>query len=138
MADFIAVYGSLRRGQRAEVLTQKMEFVGEGRINASLFALGWYPGAKFGTGRETAVDVFRLPKSPPLREAILHGLHQYEGYSPMHPDESLFVPKEVQVNFPSGEGLKALCYEYNPPVNRAPLVENGDWNEYVRVPCATN
>lgn len=133
MANYIAVYGSLRRGMQADHKMSRMEFVGQGRINASLFALGWYPGVKLDTGHSTVVDVFRLSKDERMREAILWDLDGYEGFNPQHPEGSLFVRKTVKVEMNASLDditLKAYVYEYNYPVNRAPLVENGDWNDF--------
>ena len=126
MVDFVAVYGSLRRGMQAECKMQRLEFVGVDYLDASLYALGWYPGIKLNTGFGvgTVVEVYKLPKDERLREAILFDLDGYEGYSPDAPANSLFVRKVVET---LGDRLKVYAYEYNYPVNRAPLVENGDW-----------
>ena len=135
MADYVAVYGSLRRGQQAESKMARMEFVGRGVISASLYALGWYPGIKFdGKGNFTIVEVFKLPKAEQLRGAILYDLDGYEGYNERNPAGSLFVRRQTLVAMGEGEQeLLSYVYEYNYPVNRAPLVENGDWNDYKRV-----
>lgn len=128
MADYVAVYGSLRRGMQAESKMQRMEFVGQGEIHANLYALGWYPGIKIATGpaedAKTVVDIFKLPEAEQLRKAILWDLDGYEGYSPEAPQNSLFVRKEMVAK---GPNLLCYVYEYNYPVNRAPLVEGGDW-----------
>lgn len=135
MADYVAVYGSLRRGQQAESKMARMEFVGRGVISASLYALGWYPGIKFdGNGNFTIVEVFKLPDAEQLRKAILYDLDGYEGYNERNPSGSLFVRRQTLVAMGEGqEELLSYVYEYNYPVNRAPLVENGDWNDYKRV-----
>lgn len=126
--DYVAVYGSLRRGMQAASKMERMEFVGQGVINASLFALGWYPGVKLGTDHKTLVDVFHLPEDDLLRRRILFDLDGYEGYSPEAPENSLFVRKVVTVD---GLDVKAFVYEYNLPTNR-PLVENGDWTVFTK------
>jgi gamma-glutamylcyclotransferase (GGCT)/AIG2-like uncharacterized protein YtfP len=129
MADYIAVYGSLRRGMQAESKMQRMEFVGQGFIGASLFALGWYPGIKFdGAGNTVVVDVFKLSENQQMREAILCDLDNYEGYSERSLENSLFIRRVTLVALPKGEEILAYTYEYNHPVNRAPLVKDGDWN----------
>lgn len=137
MADYIAVYGSLRRGMQAATKMDRIEFVGQGAINASLYALGWYPGIKLDdTGNVTVVDVFKLPEAPRLREAILFDLDTYEGYNPKYPEGSLFVRKTVNLAVPvlpfnrESKHPPVYVYEYNCPTNRAPIVENGDWVEF--------
>lgn len=130
--DYVAVYGSLRRGQITDHKMGRMEFVGSGTIDASLFALGWYPGVKLGSGETTVVDVFKLPEDHNLREAILYDLDGYEGYREKDPLNSLFVRKVVLVESGDFEDEPLLCYvyEYNYPVNRAPHIASGDWNDY--------
>lgn len=141
MVDYIAVYGSLRKNQQAahkmHKLEYRLDFIGEGLVDGSLFDLGWYPGIKLGTGLRTVVDVFKLPQEQHLREIIFLDLDTYEGYREKDPLNSLFVRKVAKLlekdgNHPSG--LDVLIYEYNYPTNRAPLVANGDWNDYRSVP----
>lgn len=129
MAKYVAVYGSLRKGMQAENKMARMEFVGSGVIDAALYALGWYPGIKLGTqeGGSVVVDVFKFPDDDKMKASILFDLDGYEGFSPDHPENSLFVRKTVPVK---GLDVLAFVYEYNYPVNRAPLVESGDWVEY--------
>lgn len=130
MADYIAVYGSLRRGMQAASKMERMEFVGQGTINASLYALGWYPGVKLGEG-VTVVDVFKLSANKRLREAILYDLDGYEGYSEKNREGSLFIRTQTLVALEGREQeILAYVYEYNYPVNQAPLVKNGDWYEF--------
>jgi gamma-glutamylcyclotransferase (GGCT)/AIG2-like uncharacterized protein YtfP len=131
MANYVAVYGSLRRGMQAESKMARMEFVGEGRLCASLYAIGWYPGIKFeDNSNTTVVEVFKLSEDPSMREAILHDLDGYEGYSPRQPEHSLFVRRKALVKMEDDSELTCFVYEYNRPVNGVPLVENGDWNEF--------
>lgn len=131
MADYVAVYGSLRRGMQAETKMQRMEFVDQGVLQASLYALGWYPGIKFEDNKNTTVvEVYKVPEDARLREAILFDLDGYEGYSPKNPEGSLFVRRTAVVKMDDETDLTCYVYEYNYPVNRAPLVESGDWNEY--------
>jgi gamma-glutamylcyclotransferase (GGCT)/AIG2-like uncharacterized protein YtfP len=113
---------------QAECKMQKMEFVGKGVISASLYALGWYPGIKFdGGGNFTIVDVFKVSQDPSMRAAILYDLDNYEGYSEQNPKNSLFVRTQTLVALEDGTEILAYVYVYNYPVNRAPLVTDGDW-----------
>lgn len=134
MTDYVAVYGSLRKGMQAESKMARMEFVGRGVIGASLYALGWYPGIKFeGKGNVTVVEVFKLPEAEQLRKAILYDLDGYEGYNERNSEGSLFVRRQTLVAMGEGEQeLLTYVYEYNYPINRAPLVESGDWTDYAK------
>jgi gamma-glutamylcyclotransferase (GGCT)/AIG2-like uncharacterized protein YtfP len=139
VADYVAVYGSLRQGQAAETKMQRLEFVGEGLLYASLYALGWYPGIKFeDNSNTTVVEIYKLPEDARLREAILFDLDGYEGYNERDPQGSLFTRKTALVQkSESDEDFTCYVYEYNYPVNRAPLVEGGDWNHAYNIAPAT-
>lgn len=133
-ADYVAVYGSLRKGMQADSKMERLQFVSNGVAMASLYALGWYPGIKFeDNNNKTVVEVYKLPDAPLLREAILRDLDGYEGYNPRNPEGSLFVRRTALVLCGESEAeLTCYVYEYNHNTNRAPVVENGDWTTYAR------
>jgi gamma-glutamylcyclotransferase (GGCT)/AIG2-like uncharacterized protein YtfP len=138
MADYVAVYGSLRKGMQAESKMERLEFVSQGVLYATLYALGWYPGIKFeANSNTTVVEVFKLPEAPLLREAILRDLDNYEGYNERNPQGSLFTRQTALVQFDEPFGREDFCYvyEYNHPTNRAPIVTDGDWLAYNTAPA---
>lgn len=132
-SKYLAVYGSLRRGQRAERMMNvpALSYVGTDRIPAKLYALGWYPGIELTTDPDytTVVDVYEV-----LDENGLQHLHNYEGYSKDDPEGSLFI---LRTNVPLLDSNKeAMCYEYNfgRRNNARPdnlLVKHGDWSRYL-------
>ncbi|HEY4208163.1 MAG TPA: gamma-glutamylcyclotransferase family protein, partial [Puia sp.] len=81
MADYLFVYGTLRRNydlKLKEKVMQHMEYVGQGKIGASLYDIGRYPGAiRDGKGTEVIGDLFLL--TDPGR--VLKVLDRYEGLS---------------------------------------------------------
>ncbi len=120
---------------QAESKMERLEFVSQGVLYATLYALGWYPGIKFEANKNTTVvEIYKLPEAPALRAAILYDLDNYEGYDPKHPKNSLFIRRTALVKGPNDEEFTCYTYEYNHPVNRAPLVENGDWCAYNPMP----
>jgi gamma-glutamylcyclotransferase (GGCT)/AIG2-like uncharacterized protein YtfP len=129
---YLAVYGSLRRGQRANNMmdTPALTFVGEGFISAKLYALGWYPGIALSNDPDaiTKVDVYEV-----LDENGLNHLHRYEGYVKDHPEQSLFI---LRNNVPLlDDDKEVMCYEYNfGKSNERPdhlIVKHGDWSRYL-------
>ncbi len=136
VVDYVAVYGSLRRGMQAESKMERLEFVSQGVLYATLYALGWYPGIKFeANGNKTVVEVYKLPDAPLLREAILRDLDNYEGYNERNPQGSLFTRQTALVACGKGETeFTCYVYEYNHPTNRAPIVTDGDWCAYNTAP----
>jgi gamma-glutamylcyclotransferase (GGCT)/AIG2-like uncharacterized protein YtfP len=109
-------------------MMQDTKHVGRGIIDASLYALGWYPGIKFNAaGNTVVVDVHELPEE---RTAILGRLDGYEGYNEHIPEGSLFIRRQTLVALEDGREVLAYVYEYNHAVNPDTKVENGDWNAY--------
>lgn len=128
--DFLFVYGSLRRGERADLSPRLgAKYMGEAEINGLLYGVAWYPGVKLldfpdkFTGEIPTVkgDVFQL-----LDDDIITLLDAYEGY----PD--LFGRSEVTAK----GGQKVWVYTYNGDVWPESLVPSGDWK--IGVPMTLN
>jgi gamma-glutamylcyclotransferase (GGCT)/AIG2-like uncharacterized protein YtfP len=126
--DFIIVYGTLRRGQRADLQKQSHNFgvsyVGNDRINGKLYHLGAYPGVK----------LFRHSFDPNLpmvsgevfyikETALVAIMDAYEGYDADNPSAGLYDRQEVETE----NGRKVWVYTYNYPVTPDQLIESGDW-----------
>lgn len=123
VGDLIAVYGTLRMGERAESIVNKGDnYVGEDKINGAIFSLGGFPGLKVkGTGFSpalptVAVDVFSIPS-----EEVATRLDHYEGYPSFY--------NRVQVK--TEAGLTAWTYIYGSRVYPEQLIESGDWKTRV-------
>lgn len=132
--DFIFVYGTLRRGQRADLQKQAhnfgVTFCGEDRINGLLYHLGAYPGiklmnevvAKSGTFYPdlpmVAGELFRIRET-----AMVALMDAYEGYDADNPSAGLYNRHEVTTE----KGRTVWVYTYNYPVTSDQLIESGDW-----------
>ena len=112
-SDLLFVYGTLRRGFALHHHLKRMgaEFVATGRVQAKLFDLGKFPGARKSTqpGRIIEGEVYRL------RHAgnALKVLDQVEGFSPRTPEKSLFQRATTDIFLPNGERLVAWIYWLN-------------------------
>jgi len=64
MPDYLFVYGTLRRDYDLKLknkVSHLLQYAGQGKIRASLYDLGRYPGAvKDGKGAEVIGDLFLL------------------------------------------------------------------------------
>lgn len=124
--DHLFVYGSLRRGEAAD-LSQKpgAEFVQSDTINGLLYAVSWYPGAKVQPGcYDTTLphivgDVFKV-----IDEGLPPILDAYEGYP------TLFDRVETV----TAGGIITWVYVYNHDVDDSRLVDDGDWLNRPRMP----
>lgn len=119
VGDNLFVYGSLRRGEAAD-LSEKpgASFLKPDSINGLLYTVSWYPGAKVEPGCYDASlpsikgDVFSLDD-----DQISHLLDAYEGYP------TLFDRVETV----TASGLIVWVYTYNAPLPDDNLVPDGDW-----------
>jgi gamma-glutamylcyclotransferase (GGCT)/AIG2-like uncharacterized protein YtfP len=132
VSDRVFFYGTLMAGfarrRRAEIDNQ-LTYLGRGSINAALFDLGIYPAAVPASEGRVWGEVYEVRNVP----AVLSALDEIEGYSPDHPDRSLYVRSEVGVALPDGTNTTAWVYFYNAPLGQAPRIPSGDYFEYIKV-----
>jgi gamma-glutamylcyclotransferase (GGCT)/AIG2-like uncharacterized protein YtfP len=110
--DLLFVYGTLRRGFRLHHHLKRLgaKFVGNAAVQAELFDLGEFPGARASTkpGKTVAGELYRLHKvvnSLPV-------LDQVEGFWPRNPEKGLFQRGTTEVTLPNGERCVAWIYWY--------------------------
>lgn len=112
MKEYLFVYGTLRKDYDLKLkkkVSDHLQYVGQGKVGASLYDIGRYPGAiRSSAGDEVIGDVF-LVTDP---ERVLKVLDKYEGiYSDGRPSE--FVRKRNRVRMRSGKEVNAWVYWYN-------------------------
>ena len=111
--DFLFVYGTLRRGfaLHHHLVRMGAEFVGPGVVQAELFDLGKFPGARKSTrpGRVVAGEVYRLRQA----EKAVKVLDHMEGFSPQTAEKSLFQRATTEVVLPNGKRRVAWIYWLN-------------------------
>lgn len=128
-SEFVFVYGTLRRGERAErMLDAKSgasEYLHQDYINGRMYHLGGYPGVKTDTydkfdpsGPKVLGEVY-LVKSP----SIITILDHYEGYRPDDPSNGLYNKIQVRTK----KGRTVWVYTYNDRVTDEQFIETGDW-----------
>jgi gamma-glutamylcyclotransferase (GGCT)/AIG2-like uncharacterized protein YtfP len=108
--DFLFVYGTLRRGFPLHHHLRRMgaEFVAAGKVQAELFDLGKFPGARKSTkpGKTVEGELYRLHGTA----NALKVLDQVEGFSPRNPEKSLFQRATTEVVLPNKERRLAWVY----------------------------
>lgn len=127
--DFVFVYGTLRRGERADLAKQAHNFsvdhIGRDRVNGRLYHLGSFPGVKLEPLAEFQSDkpiivgeVFRIQNT-----SVTAILDAYEGYDSDAPERGLYNRRTVETE----KGRTVWIYTYNHPVIEAQRIESGDW-----------
>ena len=114
--DFLFVYGTLRRGLALHHHLRRVgaEFVATGEVQAELYELGRFPGARKSTkrGKVLSGEVYRLRQA----EKALKVLDYIEGFSPQTAEKSLFQRATTEVVLPNGERRVAWIYWLNESV----------------------
>lgn len=119
---FIALYGSLRRGQRPHVdlgLDRLLRMVGPCTLKGTLHDFGDWPGLVEGEGRVHA-ELYEV-----MSPDALHTLDGYEACDPASPERGLFIRRLVPLVEP--ETVSAFVYFYNRDPATAPVISCGDW-----------
>jgi gamma-glutamylcyclotransferase (GGCT)/AIG2-like uncharacterized protein YtfP len=132
--DLLFVYGTLRRGFTLHHHLRRMgaEFVATGKVQAELYDLGKFLGARKSTkpGKVLAGEVYRLRQA----EKALKVLDHVEGFSPQTAEKSLFQRATTEVVLPNGKRRLAWIYWLNerasarrrvPPVDARALKPGG-------------
>jgi gamma-glutamylcyclotransferase (GGCT)/AIG2-like uncharacterized protein YtfP len=129
--QLVFFYGTLMAGfdrrQRAGI-DDKLAYLGRGLVRAALFDLGLYPAAIPAPDRHVWGEIYEVTDP----EAVLPALDEIEGYTPEHPDNSLYIRSEVEVTLPAGGRSRAWIYFYNAPLGQAPRISSGDYLDYIR------
>jgi gamma-glutamylcyclotransferase (GGCT)/AIG2-like uncharacterized protein YtfP len=114
--------------RRRAGIDSKLIYVGRGSIRAALFDLGIYPAAVPAPDGRVWGEVYETSDI----NTVLVALDQIEGFTPDHPDRSLYVRGEADVLLPDGSHANAWVYFYNAPLGQAPQIPSGDYLEHVK------
>lgn len=114
------IYGTLRRGGRAENLMQDAEYLTDGYVRGRLIHIDQYPGLLLdgNTGGRVIGELYAVD---PI---LLKELDRYEGCfeSPPH-----YLRQSIQVTLDSGEEQVADTYVFQLPQPHHEIIQSGDW-----------
>jgi gamma-glutamylcyclotransferase (GGCT)/AIG2-like uncharacterized protein YtfP len=133
MSDYLFVYGTLRKnakrraaGKRCyQLLQQHASLVGQGRLQAKLYLVDYYPGAVASNNPKWQVtgEVYQL-KQPVL---LLAELDQYEECGPGFASPTEYLRLKQQVTVENSEKISAWVYCYNHPTDGLQQIKSGDF-----------
>jgi gamma-glutamylcyclotransferase (GGCT)/AIG2-like uncharacterized protein YtfP len=131
VTNLVFFYGTLMAGfdrRRQAGIDSKLTYIGRGSIRAALFDLGIYPAAVPAPDGRVWGEVYEASDLDPVLAALDH----IEGFTPDHPDRSLYIRGETDVMLPDGTQARAWVYFYNAPLGQAPRIPSGDYLEHVK------
>lgn len=126
--DLVAVYGTLRRGERNHHLIEAAAFLGMGMLRGALYDVPRtpyrayaYPALVGAPPLLVVVEIYRLGGL-----AVLERLDALERYNPADEAGSQYIRRRLDVV--DGPVPAALAYLYHgDPAELGQLIESGDW-----------
>tara|TARA_R110002126_G_scaffold146224_9_gene292132 strand:+ start:3460 stop:3882 length:423 start_codon:yes stop_codon:yes gene_type:complete len=133
MPEYLFVYGTLRQcaqrraaGNRCyQLLQQHASLLGQGRLQAKLYLVDYYPGAVPSTDVTDQVSGELYLLSQP--EFVLPLLDKYEECGPGFAQPQEYRREQQSVIMENGDTVIAWVYVYNRSTDRLRLIKGGDF-----------
>lgn len=132
MAEFIFVYGTLRRGVNTKMnklLLRYGDYLSEGEAQGKLYSLDGYPGMIASCDKKDTVfgEIYKISNSK-----LLVLLDEYEECSENFPLPHEYVRKQLPVKLIDETQLDAWIYLFNRDVANLKVIKSGDYVKHLK------
>ena len=126
MTDYLFVYGTLTKNNKPnfELMINKMEYVGRGKIRGKLYDLGEYPGVIEHQDGYVFGEIYRINDSKTLSM-----IDKYEDFDKSNPEKSLYLRKIIDATLEDGTETKVYAYLYNQSIKNMKEIPTGIWKQ---------
>jgi gamma-glutamylcyclotransferase (GGCT)/AIG2-like uncharacterized protein YtfP len=129
--EYLFVYGTLRKDydlKPKNKVAEDLQYVGQGKVGASMYDIGRYPGAvRSAAGDEVIGDVF-LVIDP---ERVLKILDRYEGIR-VDGGPSEFVRRRSRIRLRNGKEVMAWVYWYTFDLSKKVKIKHKNYLNYLK------
>lgn len=125
--ELIAVYGSLRRGGKANILMSGCTYIAQDCLAGRLYDMGGFPAARINAAGFAPVvcDIYQLPSNVAQRAKIITKIDHYEGYFATDMKQSLFIRRRTLTI--GRQSSWVWAYDYTLETDAGTLIDSGDW-----------
>jgi gamma-glutamylcyclotransferase (GGCT)/AIG2-like uncharacterized protein YtfP len=130
---YLFVYGTLRFSDsliKQGELIHEFEFIGNGKMNAVMYDIGNYPGAREDdSGNELDGELFRIVNE----NSALDRLDQYENYDRLNEKYCEYIRRKTLVRMDDGKNQLAWVYWYNGDLHSKKRILENDYLKYLAI-----
>lgn len=124
MRPFVFVYGTLKKGFRANYMLDKCELVStEAVTTGRLYTLGWFPGLLLPKDDDQSTvigDLYSFPKEEKEMTDVIAQLDRYEGAPNLY-------RRQLRYAYVDGVAKPAFMYIYNGVPDEISRIPGGVW-----------
>ena len=131
MCNLVFVYGTLLQPGNyfAAYIKRNCTYLSPGKLKGLLYDIGEYPGAIIPNNADGYIHGSIYSLHHP--EENLKVIDDYEGFGPEQDQPNLYIRSIISIETDNGF-IDTWIYLYNLPVNGLPVIQTGNYTEYIK------